>query len=796
MKRVCYFLLSALLFVCLPSDAQQLKKADLQPVYGENAIRKKTFAEQQQSRTMDANRPPEIRTPIRYKMEYRKFKKFKPGGVEKIQGDEPEESLSKTGPAEDNEDGEDDDADEKTKPSIWSNFLASSFEEAPYMTPPDPNGAVSGSQVVVATNASIKVFEKRSVTEKPLTTPRGTSRKHAPEEIFMLLDDFFAPTLPIGSYAVDPHVRFDRLTRRWFFSAMEVNPQQANNFIMLAISDRERLDESTTFLYYRFRAGSIIPPSPNVPQGPFLDFPRMGVDRNAVAIGGVSFFSPNGFTVDSVQFVGFLLDKRRLMRGQLLIYGLKLGGISYITFTGGGMFVPQGVHNDDPAASQSFFAGLSVTTDALSLASITFNNAGVPTAGAFGDVPVQPFNFPRDVTAIGSPMPIDALDGRLLVANIHKNKLTGASSLWTAHAIGVNRNGGFVPNEDFVAEARTASRWYEVGSIYTKPSISQYGTVFDDRPSGRRAIQYFNPSIMTNGQGHAALGGTTSAFNKRLNAFVADRFAGDAPGTTNTPFRVTNTKALYALVYGNYFGRWGDYSQTVVDPDDDQTIWTFQEYANVDDSYGTRAVQLKAPPPATPMPLGLVSSRRDTVITIKGLSIDRSGFFDPGADRNGPGYNRLSVKSTGNIPVSNVTFISPTEIRVRLATRNKPAGTYTLIITNPDGQLVTTNYHITPQAIPGSDANAELQKVINSIKVTPNPTNGAFKLQFQSPINFSGKVMVMDVNGKQLLQQSLTIVTGYNEITLSLAEFTDGAYIVAVFDTSGILVATQVVIKQ
>ncbi|WP_132056159.1 T9SS type A sorting domain-containing protein [Pseudocnuella soli] len=794
MKRIFYFLLPAFLIFCIPSFAQQLKKADLQAVYGENAIRKKTFATQQ-ARTMDATRPPVMRTPIRYKMEYRKFKKFKPGGVEKNMGNDAEESLSRAEAADDRDEA-DDAAEDDVPPNVWSNYLAASFEEAPYMTPPDPNGAVSGSQVVVATNASIKVFEKRSVTEKAMTTPKGTSRKHAPEEIFMLLDDFFAPALPAGSYAVDPHVRFDRLTRRWFFSAMEVNAQQANNYIMLAVSDAERLDESTSFLYYRFRAGAVIPYNPAAPLAPFLDFPRMGVDRNAVVIGGVNFFSPNGFTVDSVQFVGFLLDKRRLTRGQLVIYGLKLGGISNVTFTGGGMFVPQGVHNDDPAASQSFFAGLSVTTDALSLASISFNASGVPTGGTVGELPVQPFNFPRDVTAIGSPMPIDALDGRLLVANIHKNKITGTSSLWTAHAIGVNRAGGFVPDDAYVAEARTASRWYEVGNIYSRPSIGQYGTVHDDKPSGRRAIQYFNPSIMANGQGHALLGGTTAAFNKRLNVFVADRFAGDAAGTTNAPMRVTNTKALYALVYGNYIGRWGDYSQTVVDPDDDQTLWTFQEYTNVDDSYGTRAVQLKAPPPATPMPLGLISSRRDTVLTIKGLSIDRSGFFDPGADRNGPGYNRLSVKSTGGIPVSNVTFISPTEIKVRLNTRNKAAGTYTLIITNPDGQAVTTNYHVTPQAIPGSDANAELLKAINSVKVTPNPTNGAFKLQFQSPVNFTGKALVMDVNGKQLLQQPLNVVVGYNEISISLADFTDGAYIVAIFDTSGILVATQVVIKQ
>ena len=56
----------------------------------------------------------------------------------------------------------------------------------------------------------------------------------------------------------------------------------------------------------------------------------------------------------------------------------------------------------------------------------------------------------------------------------------------------------------------------------------------------------------------------------------------------STPIKVTNTTAIYAPFYT--LNRWGDFSQTVVDPEDDQTIWTFQEYAAVDDDYGVRVV--------------------------------------------------------------------------------------------------------------------------------------------------------------------------------------------------------------
>lgn len=790
MKKYIYLLVTAVLFCVFDAGAQ--KTGELKPVYGQKAIRKKIF-ETPEVNTLRMSADTGMRAPLKFKLNYRKFRNFKPHGSAM---QEAPSQLSQNLAAEDDTPEEAEPAEkEETKANIWSNFLAASFEEFPYFSPPDPSGDVSSFQVVVATNASIKVFDKKEVTEEPTTTPEGKSRRHARHQLFILLDEFFAPLLSPGSYAVDPHVRFDRLTQRWFFAAIEVNPEQADNHLMVVVSDGERINQSSSFYYYRLRTSEIFNYDPATIFLPFFDYPTLGVDKNAVVVGGINFFWGWSGT-DSVHFVGLLLDKKRLTTGELLAYGLQLGNINYYTGAGGGTFVPQGVHNGDASANKSFFAGLTLDQTGLALTSVTFNSRGTPTGVSATKVPVEEYNFPRDIVALGSPMPIDPLDTRLFAAAIYKNKLTGKSALYTAHAIGVDRAGRFVSNENFIEEARTASRWYEVGNIYNKPALEQYGTVYSNRPSGRRAQSFFNPSIAANGQGYMVMSGTTAAFNKQLNVFVADRYQGDARGTMNLPVMATRSKALYGLVYGNYIGRWGDFSQTVVDPDDDQTIWTFQEYANVDDSYGTRAIQIKAPPPATPMPLGLISSKKDTVVTIKGLSINHSGFFDPGNDANGPGYKRLSVKSTGGISVSNVRYISPTEISVRLNVRDKPAGTYTLAIENPDGQLVTTTYHITPQAIPPQQANDELQKAVNSIIIFPNPTNGVFRVQFESPIAFSGKAVILDVNGKALLEHSFSIIKGINQAELSLGHFTNGTYIIAVYDTNNVLVATQVVVKQ
>ena len=46
--------------------------------------------------------------------------------------------------------------------------------------------------------------------------------------------------------------------------------------------------------------------------------------------------------------------------------------------------------------------------------------------------------------------------------------------------------------------------------------------------------------------------------------------------------------------------RWGDYSYTVVDPLDDMTVYTVQEYNRALNSYAVRVGKLAAPLPATP----------------------------------------------------------------------------------------------------------------------------------------------------------------------------------------------------
>ena len=153
--------------------------------------------------------------------------------------------------------------------------------------------------------------------------------------------------------------------------------------------------------------------------------------------------------------------------------------------------------------------------------------------------------------------------------------------------------------------------------------------------------------------------------------------------TSSTPYNITATNPQ----------RWGDYSQTVVDPNDDMTIWTFQEYCNVSNSWGVRVLQLKASPPVTPTlstPAALAPDLSSANIVITGAVVNGTGFFDPGPDIGGPGFaNHISASITGGVVVNSVTYNSPTQVTLNISTVSVPDGFYNITITNPDGQSAT-----------------------------------------------------------------------------------------------------------
>jgi hypothetical protein len=196
---------------------------------------------------------------------------------------------------------------------------------------------------------------------------------------------------------------------------------------------------------------------------------------------------------------------------------------------------------------------------------------------------------------------------------------------------------------------------------------------------------------MVSGQGHAAFGFSVAGGNDRINAGTNGRLAGDSLGTQGAVSLYTNSSAAYnpSGDSGGPLGRrWGDYSFTSLDPQDDMTMWTVQEFCDGTNTWGTQVAKLLAPPPATPVsssPPSVASGQSSVSVTITGTSTAGSAFFDPGAGFT----NRITASATGGVTVNSVTFVDATHVTLNLNTIGATGGAKDVTITNPDGQSAT-----------------------------------------------------------------------------------------------------------
>jgi hypothetical protein len=402
------------------------------------------------------------------------------------------------------------------------------------------------------------------------------------------------------------------------------------------------------------------------------------VDAHALYI-GVNVYDVLGAYVGST---GFVIKKAALLNGTLTVTAFR----QMATASGAGPYAPRGVHNDDPAATEGYFIGAdNASYSLLTMRRIT-NPGGTPAIS--GNILISVPATGNDATGgtlggapcLDSRHPLDDLDDTLFGAMMHNGRM------WTAHNVQVNATGNFS-----ATGGRDGARWYELGNLTGKPTLFQSGTVYSS--AAVNPASYFIPTVAVSGQGHAALGCTVSGASEHAEVAVAGRWAGDPAGTMQTPTVVATSATAYNYGFDPNYGtyRWGDYSRMTVDPEDDMTFWTFQEYCSGANAWGVRVVQLRAPLPALPVschPAALAPGAGNVTVVVTGTATGGAGFFDPGSSFS----NRLAVAFSGTgITINTVTFNNPTNLSLNLSVAaSAPTGVRTVTVTNPDGQAITS----------------------------------------------------------------------------------------------------------
>jgi hypothetical protein len=580
--------------------------------------------------------------------------------------------------------------------------------------PPDTEAEVGPNSILVHLNGRLRSFNKGT----NVVAPAADGILNVDTDVFFA-SIMTPPSAGTVTFSTDPNVKYDRISNRWFLNMIDVTLSTTTgattvpNRVMLAVSDAAsngNITGATVWTFYQFQGDATL----------FTDYQSFGVDASAIYIGANMFSLAGAFQSTK----GFVIPKAPALAGSPLTVWAFSGLVA--TTIAAGPLSPRGVDNPDPAnvgpTAIGYFIGVdNATFNTLMMRRVTNpGSTGVaPTISANISIATPlstrfPVKVPHLGNTGGTNGRLDALDDRLYSAMIRNGRL------WTAHNIGVNNTGvaGATNN-------RNAARWYEIQNLATTPAVVQSGTLYDNNATNdANQRNYWIPTVAVSGQGHAVLGASIAGTNERVNAFVTGRQSGDTLGTMRegpggVAFPGYTASATAYNPPGDPGGaagrRWGDYSSTVVDPLDDMTMWTFQEYNNGANSYGVRGVRLIAPPPPaalTPVPASVSAGLPSVNVVITGTQVNGSAFFDPGADLAAPArpFNHITASITPPLApealsVNSVTYNSPTQVTVNLNTVGSTFGSKTLTITNPDGQSTTVAISVlAPTAAPAQVA--------------------------------------------------------------------------------------------
>ncbi len=389
--------------------------------------------------------------------------------------------------------------------------------------PPDTCGAIGPSHFVEVINTSYVVFNK------------STGAKVQS----MSLGSFFNGSGQSFTGG-DPRVIYDTHSGRWIVIGTNFNGVSPAT-IHIAVSTTSSATGSYFKTFFTAAAGS--------DAACWVDYPTLGVDANGIYIG--AFMVGCGLTV-------FAIEKAPL------VAGTGMGTVTAFRGTSTGEVTLQAAQVYGTPVTPG---GYIISTPSASSSSIRFRRVNPPitspTMTTVATVSVNSYSSPPDAPASGSSTPLDTVGSRIMNAMF--------------------RNGFFYATHCINVSGRAAVRWYKFQLNSTSPfiTLNQQGNVAD------ATLSYFFPSVSVNNNGHMILGFSGSSPSQFAGAYYCGRLVNDPAGQTTAPALLKAGNASYQILDGVGRNRWGDYSLTTVDPSDNDTFWTVQEYVHAGNTWGT-----------------------------------------------------------------------------------------------------------------------------------------------------------------------------------------------------------------
>ena len=418
-------------------------------------------------------------------------------------------------------------------------------------TPPDTTGAVGPQHIVTTLNSDVQI-----------QTRMGAVLSRVP------LEQFWMAAGPIREFATDPHILYDHAADRWITCAL-ADPDLTTSALLVGVSNTG--DPTGKWSLYRIPAD---------PDGQLTgDYPLLGFNDSWV-VATVNLYRRSTFT-----------------RSQIYVFGKSefyAGGSAtphFTTFTDpNDTWLP--VLDFDHVANRLFlveeYAGpegkLAVSEIQGEMGSEKFvaERGFVQTQATWAEEPAaRNGNF---APQLGTSGRIDTGDARM------QSCVLRGGSIWCAHTV-------FLPVN---SPTRSAVQW-----IAFDPNgyqVRQFGRI--DDPAAANFYAY--PSLAVNKNNDVLIGFNRFSAAQYPSADFVLRSGTDAANTMGPDTVIKAGESFYvsARSGGN---RWGDFSGTMLDPTDDLTFWTIQEYgaspaADGTARWGTWWAAITPQPPAGPEP--------------------------------------------------------------------------------------------------------------------------------------------------------------------------------------------------
>jgi hypothetical protein len=348
------------------------------------------------------------------------------------------------------------------------------------------------------------------------------------------------------NHPFDPRVLYDPYSDRWLVSAAN-DPLLPSSAILYGIS--ETADPQGRWRLYAIDAD----PTDET----FADFPTLGFDQSTVAI------ALNMFDSTTQAYV----------RGRLIVLdypSLRAGGSGTpldVSVPGG--FALQPAVTYSPTESTLYLVehvdSVAATFRLWSLHDRMLSLVG----GAPKTNPLGSFSTPGPLNVLPQDIGrgVDAGDAR------PGNAVFRNGRVWYAQTIAMppgSNAPGFGTHTDV--------QWV---ALDTTGAFVQGGRIEDLRAlPWNGGHSYAFPSIAVNARDDVLVGFSEFQSTDFVDAGYAYRAGTDPPNTIRQPVTLKDGEGPYSKTRGG-FNRWGDYSGSQVDPSDDLSLWTIQEYARI-----------------------------------------------------------------------------------------------------------------------------------------------------------------------------------------------------------------------